>query len=61
MKKEQQILAENIRVSEEVKAGFHAHLNDALEVQKNEAEKKLKDALASQVIHSHSFDFLKTH
>jgi hypothetical protein len=52
LKKEQQILAENIRASEEVKAGFHAHLNDALELQKNEAEKKLKDALASQVIHS---------
>ena len=57
MKKEQQLKAEYIRVTEEVKVGFHSHLDDALEVQKLEAERKLKDALASQVS-SYLFLFL---
>lgn len=50
LKKEQQILANNIKESEEVKKGFYIHLADALETQKIEAEKVLKTQLESQVI-----------
>jgi Cu/Ag efflux pump CusA len=50
LKKEQQILADNIKESEEVKKGFYIHLADALETQKIEAEKVLKTQLESQVI-----------
>jgi hypothetical protein len=50
LKKEQQLLADNIKESEEVKKGFYAHLADALETQKIEAEKVLKTQLENQVI-----------
>ena len=57
LKKEQQLKADHIREEEEVKIGFHSHLDDALQTQKSDAEKNLKDALAAQVIHNLNFWF----
>ena len=49
--------ADHIREEEEVKIGFHSHLDDALQSQKSDAEKNLKDALAAQVLYSLNFCF----
>ena len=58
LKKEQQLKADHIREEEEVKIGFHSHLNDALQIQKSDAEKNLKDALAAQVTYIYISCFL---
>ena len=50
LKKEEQILNENIRVTEETKKGFHNYLSAVLKASQEEAEEKLKGQLSAQVI-----------
>ena len=49
LKKEEDLLKENIRVTEETKQGFLTHLSTALESQKLEAENVLQTQLKEQV------------
>ena len=49
LKKEEEFLKENIRVTEETKQGFLNHLSTALESQKLEAENVLQSQLKEQV------------
>ena len=49
LSKEEQILKENIRVTEETKQQFLNHLSSSLESQKSEAAKVLQTQLQEQV------------
>ena len=49
LKKEQEMIKEQIRVTEETKKGFESHLYAVLETQRQEAEETLSTQLKAQV------------